>query len=435
VGALKLVCRSSGNSDDASDSVARRRHRTYVAAIRTLSVAVPYDARLRGCDRPYSWPGLHALRLYAPTFAYNPEALRDVLVRGSSDSGDDNVGNSTRKKGSSKGIQAVLFTDHVPVEAGVSRAQRRRMENKSHDVVISMMREALQTLAQVCPRLTELDLGPALVFTNDLEYFHRLSEHGTDTLSGVAEAHHVQKRQKRDGGGAAAASFMAATGSRRNTVARPKKPTVAARFAARSQNPFSAVKTLGVLIHPKGAPALVALVRYSVSDLTLRLVDDNDEHAVADAIATVATLGAQLRRFALQRYGWPLTSPEPLRPLRRLTQLRALHVSFEEGPRGFPAFNEGEAAADAAKAAAADDAWRSITERMRHLQHLSVRVRDCLTPRTFRAVGEQCRQLVTLSLAAPCDFDALGEALPGPVFPALLELRVGSAGFVGVNAR
>jgi hypothetical protein len=129
----------------------------------------------------------------------------------------------------------------------------------------------------------------------------------------------------------------------------------------------------------------------------------------------------------LQRYGYPLSALD-LRPLCKRSQLRVLHVSFEEGPRGFPAFREDDAAADKAGLAAADDAWRYIMARMRHLQHLGVRLRDCLTPRTFRVVGEQCRQLVTLSLDTLCDLNALGHTALEPMFPALLVLRGNSAG-------
>jgi hypothetical protein len=417
--ALKLVCR---RSSDAGEPATRRRHSKYAAAIRTLTVAVPYDSRLRDCDWPYSWPGLRSLRIYAPTFAYDPKALRDVLVR---------CGVDAPRKGC-KGIKAVLFTDCIPVEAGISWAERERMEDKHHDIDVSMVRKTLETLGHMCPHLTALDLGPAMVYEDDLDYFRGQSERGTKSGLGATEARRDRKRPRRDcvsfGAASTAATAAAAnTGSRRNAAPRPKKPTLAARRAARPQNPFSALKKVGVLIHPTSAGSLVALVRHSVTDLTLRLIDENDEEAVIEAIATVAGLGAQLRRFVLQRYGYPLSAAD-LRPLRKLSQLRALHVSFEEGPSGYPAFREDDAATDTARLAATDDAWCYITARMRHLQHLSVRLRDCLTPRTFRVVGEQCRQLVTLSLDAPCDFCALGDASLEPVFPALLELRVNSAG-------
>ncbi len=169
-------------------------------------------------------------------------------------------------------------------------------------------------------------------------------------------------------------------------------------------------------------------MRYSVTDLTLRHIDENDEEAVIEVIATVAGLGAQLSSFVLQRYGYPLSAPD-LRPLRKLSQLRALHERFEEGPSGFPAFREDQAATDTPGLAATGGAWCYITARMRHLHHLSLRLPDCLTPLMSHVVGVQCCLLVTLLLDASCDLCALGDdASLKHVFPALLEQRVNGAG-------
>ncbi len=144
--ALKLVCR---RSSDAGDPATRRCHGRYAAAICALSVAGPYDSRLRDCDRPYSWPGLRSLQFYAPTFAYDPKALRDVHVRCGADG----------SRNGCKGIETVLFMDCIPVEAGISQA-----EHKHLDVDVSMVRKTLQMLGHMCPHLTALDLGPAMVY-------------------------------------------------------------------------------------------------------------------------------------------------------------------------------------------------------------------------------------------------------------------------------
>jgi hypothetical protein len=78
-------------------------------------------------------------------------------------------------------------------------------------------------------------------------------------------------------------------------------------------------------------------------------------------------------------------------------------------------------------AAATDEHWRYIAAGMRHLRHLSVRMRDCLSLRTLCVVGEACPQLVTLSLAAPCDLACLADAAAAVLFPALRQLRVNRA--------
>jgi hypothetical protein len=53
---------------------------------------------------------------------------------------------------------------------------------------------------------------------------------------------------------------------------------------------------------------------------------------------------------------------------------------------------------------------------------------ECLSPRTFRVAGEQCRRLESLSLERHCDFGGALADAGVTMFPALRALRVNGVG-------
>jgi hypothetical protein len=112
--------------------------------------------------------------------------------------------------------------------------------------------------------------------------------------------------------------------------------------------------------------------------------------------------------------------------------LHTLGVAFIVAP--FSAVQPfAEHAVAPAFAAATDEHWRYVATGLRRPRHLSVRVRDCLSLCTLSVVGEACQQLVSLSLAAPCDLTCLANTKAAAAFPALRELRMNSAGLLEVE--
>ncbi len=400
--ALPLVSRSNRSVNDA-------RRRMYSAAIRTLSVATPYDARLHACDRHFSWPRLRELQLFH-NFACDPEALHDVLeccANGintyNSSSGDchDNDG-SRSGGGSSMGLVGISFIDHFPYQASVDTAEQQYLRERSIYVNLSEMTSVLAMLSQACPRLESLDLGDMFVCEEIFDFFCLPWAPDANADTERALNRRARKKQKRS----------------RLQQQRLTK----AQAAARRRNPFAGLHALGLSMHPSQTKALVSLVQgRSLVALTLRL--PGDPNTVADGLRALSPLGTQLRRLLLHMSCYRL-KPYTLRPLHALTELHELRISCESYARSAPVgSDENNGSAAAAAATAADEDWHSIATGMPHLRSLSVRMNEVLSPRTFCIVAEHCRQLTALSLEAHCDFGALAEA-KSPVFPALQQLRV-----------
>jgi hypothetical protein len=281
-------------------------------------------------------------------------------------------------------------------------------------------------LAQTCWRLETLDLGAILFYSELLEDICRgHNDAATRKLAGDDDD---------DGANAGKGSVVkdAAKGGWRIYRDGSKKQSIVGPVAAASLcSLFVRLHTLHALIHPNAAPKLVALLAGGrVADLTLRFAGGGG--AAVRGIAAVARLGPQLRRLALQLCGYPQQAAA-LRPLRALTELRTLGVSFSAAP--FSAVQPfREHAVSPAFAAATDEHWRYIAAGMRRLRRLSLRMRDCLTLRTLCIVGEACPQLEALSLAAPCDVACLADTAATVVFPALRQLRVNCASLLEPDA-
>ncbi len=415
------------------------RYSMYSSAIRTLTVAILNDPRLRSRNGAFTLPTLRELRLFH-NYAFEPVAFRKLLGYFAVDEGGDNVSNGSggsggstrmrkrRKCGDCVGLtslEVVTFTARVEAEASVNSRQTERLEAKASGLDLTQFDETLLMLAQTCPRLVELDLGPILLYSDLLEDICR-DQKNTVTQNLADADGHDGKGQKSEAVEDEEVLEDGEKGGWRVYANGSKKQSVVGCVAAASvRNLFARLHTLRVLIHPDAAPKLLStIVGGRVTDLTLRFAGDGD--AAIRGIATVARLGPQLRRLALQLYGYPQKA-EALRPLRALTELHTLGVIFIEAP--FSAVQPlREDAVSPAFAAATDEHWRCIAAGMRRLRHLSVRMRDCLSLRTLSVVGELCQQLESLSLAAPCDLTCLANTKAAVVFPSLRELRMNSAG-------